>query len=95
MADKKITQLPERISTLVATDVIPLVGNTVTGTPTNYKIQVKNFLAAAIKCFSLTANTAATNTMVEFTKATTTTPTHMIKMNINGADYWVFAANTP
>jgi hypothetical protein len=44
MADKKITQNTEKVSAVIGTDVLPIVGNTAT-TPTNYKVQVKNFLS--------------------------------------------------
>lgn len=43
MADKKITALTERLTAILGTDVLPLVGNTA-GTPVNQKVQVKNFV---------------------------------------------------
>lgn len=43
MADKKITALSERLTAILGTDVLPLVGNTA-GTPVNQKVQVKNFI---------------------------------------------------
>jgi hypothetical protein len=43
MPDKKITQATEHSGIILGTDVLPMVGNTAT-TPTNYKVQVKNFL---------------------------------------------------
>jgi hypothetical protein len=45
MPDKKITQQVEHISAILGTDLLPIVGNVVVGTPTNYKVQVKNFLS--------------------------------------------------
>src|SRR5579885_1680386 len=44
MPDKKITQQTEHITAILGTDLLPMVGNTAT-TPTNYKVQVKNFLS--------------------------------------------------
>lgn len=44
MSDKKITQQTEHTTAVLGTDLLPMVGNTST-TPTNYKVQVKNFLS--------------------------------------------------
>jgi len=43
MADKKISQLDERVTDVLGADILPLVGNTTT-TPTNSRVQVKNLL---------------------------------------------------
>jgi hypothetical protein len=55
MADKKISQLEERATTLVGADLLTIVGNTTTA-PTNYRVQVKNFLSKIV------IDTPATNT---------------------------------
>ncbi len=44
MPDQKITQCLEHVTAVLGTDLLPLVGNTGT-TPTNYRVQVKNFLS--------------------------------------------------
>lgn len=44
MSDKKITQATEHITPVLGTDLLPMVGN-VSTSPTNYKVQVKNFLS--------------------------------------------------
>jgi hypothetical protein len=69
MADKKITQLTERVTTILGTDLLPLVGNTTT-TPANFKVQVKNFLSqiqvdlpqTTTFAFGITANVTANAT---------------------------------
>jgi hypothetical protein len=66
MADKKISQLTERITAVLGTDLLPIVGN-VAATPTNLKVQVKNFLSnlavdlpqTSVSTFKLTANVTA------------------------------------
>lgn len=78
MPDKKTTGLTEKITAVIGADLLPLVGNTA-ATPTNYKIQVKNFLSnlaldlpqttlSALKLYAnVTANAvAATLTAAEF-----------------------------
>lgn len=65
MADKKTTQLTERVSSVLGTDLLAIVGNT-TATPTNYRVQVKNFLsqlaidlpATTVSALKLTSNVA-------------------------------------
>jgi hypothetical protein len=44
MPDQKISSQPEHTTPVLGTDVMPLVANTDT-TPTNYRVQVKNFLS--------------------------------------------------
>jgi hypothetical protein len=44
MPDQKITQCLEHVTAVLGADLLPLVGNTGT-TPTNYRVQVKNFLS--------------------------------------------------
>lgn len=69
MADKKISQLTERVTNVLGTDLLPIVGNVAT-TPTNYKVQIKNFLSGllvdlpqtTLSAFSLTANVTANAT---------------------------------
>ena len=46
MADKKISALTERTSPILGTDLLIIVSDLAT-TPTNYRVKVKNFLAAA------------------------------------------------
>lgn len=66
MPDKKITQQTEHITPVLGVDVLPMVGNTAT-TPTNYKVQVKNFLsqiqidlpATAFAAMNVTASVTA------------------------------------
>jgi hypothetical protein len=66
MADKKITQLTERITAVLGTDLLAIVGN-VAATPTNLKVQVKNFLSnlaidlpqTTFSALKLTANVVA------------------------------------
>lgn len=43
MADKKITELTEKTTQILGIDILPLVSDTLT-TPSNYRVQVKNFL---------------------------------------------------
>jgi hypothetical protein len=43
MADKKITELAEKVTSIVGTDILPIVSNN--AYPTNYKVQVKHFLS--------------------------------------------------
>jgi hypothetical protein len=77
MPDKKITQSTEHITPILGIDVLPMVANTTT-TPTNYKVQVKNFLSqividlpqtvfSALKITAaVTADANATQTAGEF-----------------------------
>lgn len=44
MPDKKVTQQTEHITPVLGVDLLPMVANVAT-TPTNYKVQVKNFLS--------------------------------------------------
>lgn len=44
MPDRKISQQTEHTTPVIGTDLLPMVGNVAT-TPTNYKVQVKNFLS--------------------------------------------------
>lgn len=44
MADQKISSQPEHTTNILGADLIALVANTAT-TPTNYRVQVKNFLS--------------------------------------------------
>lgn len=45
MADKKISQLPDKTGGVLGTDILPLVANTAQ-TPTNYKVSIKNLLGS-------------------------------------------------
>lgn len=64
--DTKISQATEKITSVLGTDLLPLVGNTAT-TPVNLKIQVKNFLSnllitlpqTTFSALKLTANVSA------------------------------------
>ena len=66
MADKKISQLTERVASVLGVDLLPIVGNTAQ-TPTNYRVQVKNFLSGLLidlpqttfSALKLTANVVA------------------------------------
>src|SRR4051812_42121228 len=66
MADKKLTQFTERVTSVLGIDLLPIVGNTA-ATPTNYRVQVKNFLsqlaidlpAVTFSALKLTANVTA------------------------------------
>ncbi len=44
MPDKKVSQCTERVSEILGTDLLLVVGNTAT-TPVNYRVQVKNFIS--------------------------------------------------
>ena len=69
MADRKISQLPERVTSVLGIDLLTLVGNTA-GTPTNLRVQVKNFLSnlaidmpqTTLSAFKLSANVTANAT---------------------------------
>lgn len=66
MADSKVTTLTERVTAVLGTDQLSIVGNT-TGTPVNLKIQVKNFLSNVVidlpqttmSAFKMASNVAA------------------------------------
>lgn len=66
MSDKKVTQLTERVTSVLGVDLMPIVGNTA-GTPANLRVQVKNFLSGlaidlpqtTFSAFKLTANVVA------------------------------------
>lgn len=66
MPDKKVTQLTERVGAVLGVDLLPIVGNTAS-TPTNYRVQVKNFLSqlavdlptTTLSAFKLSANVGA------------------------------------
>lgn len=61
--------MTEHVSTVLGTDLLPMVGN-VASTPTNYKVQVKNFLSqiqidfpqTTFSALSITANVTANAT---------------------------------
>lgn len=69
MADRKISQLSERASSVLGTDLLVIVGNTAT-TPANFRVQVKNFLnnlaidypATSIAALKVSANVTANAT---------------------------------
>jgi hypothetical protein len=77
MADKKVTQFTEHTTPVIGADLLPMIGNTA-GTPTNYKVQIKNFISqlqidlpqtaySALKVTaSPTANAAAVQAAAEF-----------------------------
>jgi len=44
MPDKKITQQSEHVTPILGVDVLPIVAN-VAASPTNYKVQIKNFFS--------------------------------------------------
>jgi len=66
MADSKVTQMTERVGAILGTDLMMIVGNTVSS-PTNYRVQVKNFIsniavdfpATTLSAFKIVANVAA------------------------------------
>jgi hypothetical protein len=69
MSDTKTSQLPERVTGVLGTDLLAMVGNTA-GTPANLRVQVKNFLsgfaidlpATSVSAHKLTANVTANAT---------------------------------
>lgn len=65
MPDQKISQQPEHVVAVLGTDLLPMVGNTAT-TPTNYRVQVKNFLN------NLQIDMPQTNSAALFITASTT-----------------------
>lgn len=66
MADEKVSQMLERVTSVLGTDLLPIVGNTST-VPVNYRVQVKNFLnglavdlpQTTVSTLQLTANITA------------------------------------
>ena len=72
MADGKISGLTERVTAVLGTDLLSIVGNTA-GTPVNLKCQVKNFLANVAVDFPATSWSAlklVANVAINATSAT-------------------------
>ena len=69
MADRKISQLTERVGSVIGADLLPIVGN-VASAPTNFRVQVKNFLSGlaidlpqtTFSSLKVTANVTANST---------------------------------
>jgi len=97
MADKKISGLETR-TTVLPTDLIPIVGN-IAGVPDNY-ITTANSLFTDVANVVFAANlvvsgvkTNGPNSANTLCQIGSTTATHMVKLTINGANYWLLVSN--